>query len=130
MTRETAPSQRVALKAGQAQVRAPQTKAKSDSSEAGEQIHDVQKTEGLPTGKEIEKPMLSPGASPGEKEKVKASKSKTVVIKEGDNLFRIILRAYGTYNDKLVRLVLSENTEISSPQQIVVGRVIKLPEVK
>jgi phage tail protein X len=53
-----------------------------------------------------------------------------VVVKEGDNLFRIILRAYGTYNDNLVHLVLSANPEISSPQQIVVGRAIKLPEVK
>jgi Mrp family chromosome partitioning ATPase len=132
MTPENAPSQRVALKAGQAQVRAPQTKIKSDASEVGEQIHDVQKTQSLPAGKEIEKPMLSPGVgvSPGEKDSVKASKSKTMVVKEGDNLFRIILRTYGTYNEKLVSLVLSENPEISSPQEIVVGEVIKLPEVK
>lgn len=104
MTRETAPSQRVALKAGQARVRAFQTKAKSDSSDAGEKTHDVQKTEDLLAGKEIEKPMLSRGHV----QVKRIGKGRSITdcsLKEGDNLFRIIIRAYGTYNDKIDSLV-------------------------
>jgi hypothetical protein len=130
ITTETTLPQRVALKTGEAKVPEPQIKAKSDINKADEHIHDVQKAKVLTVVKEIEKPMLSIGQSPDVKETSKASQSKTVVIKEGDNLFRIILREYGTYNDNLVRLVLSENPEISSPKQIVVGRAIKLPDVK
>jgi Mrp family chromosome partitioning ATPase len=130
ITQETAPSQRVALKTEKAKVPESQIKSKSDINEADEHIHDVQKAKVLPVVQEIEKPMLSIGHSSDVKEPSKASRSKTVVVKEGDNLFRIILRAYGTYNDNLVHLVLNANPEISSPQQIVVGRAINLPEVK
>ena len=63
-----------------------------------------------------------------EKGRVKDGKSRSVVVKEGDNLYRIILGTYGRYNKELVRLVLSENPEISNVKNIAVGRVIRLPE--
>jgi hypothetical protein len=54
---------------------------------------------------------------------------RTVVVSQGDNLFRIILGAYGTYNEGLLRRVLDENPEIPSSKKILVGRTIRLPRV-
>ena len=105
-------------------------KNNTETKAVDEQIHESPKTDDLLSGIKAEKPMDSPGAGTYEKDKVKDRQSRTVVvIKEGDNLYRIILRTYGTYNEELVRLVLSVNPKISSPKHIVVGRAIKLPDV-
>jgi general secretion pathway protein A len=54
----------------------------------------------------------------------------TVTVKKGDWLYKIIARNYGTYDKPTLDLVLKENAEISSPDKIYEGQVIKLPEVK
>jgi len=126
---EAVPSGKEELKTGEARENVLPRKVESDSSEIGQQTDDVEQANDLPSGIETEKPIDSPGADPEEKGKVKDRQSRTVVVREGDNLYRIILRAYGTYNDELVRLVLGENPEISNPKKIVTGRAIKLPEV-
>ena len=54
---------------------------------------------------------------------------RTVVVSEGDNLFRIILGAYGTYDEELLRHVLNENPDIPSSKKILVGRAVRLPRV-
>jgi len=107
----------------------PKKKIDTETKAVGEQIHESPKTVTLSMETKKEDPPMTREAAPDEKDKVKDRQSRIVVVKEGDNLYRIILRAYGTYNDEIVSLVLSENPEISSPKKIVVGRAIKLPEV-
>ncbi len=53
-----------------------------------------------------------------------------MVVKRGDNLFRIIVRAYGKYDRATLRAVLGENPKIQSAEQIKAGQVIRLPEKK
>ena len=79
--------------------------------------------------KEIEKPMLNQGNLTGARSRVKPRQAQIVVVKKGETLFRIIYRTYGTYNDKIVSIVLSENPKIFNPTHIVAGQVIKLPEI-
>ena len=55
---------------------------------------------------------------------------KSVTVKKGDWLYKIIARNYGTYDKLTLDLVMKENAEISSPDKIYEGQVIKLPEVK
>ncbi len=50
-----------------------------------------------------------------------------VVVKEGDNLTRIISETYGRFDPALLSAVLEQNPEIQSPDRLVVGQVIKLP---
>ena len=107
----------------------PKRKNNTESKAVGDQIDESPKTVTLSMETKKEEPLMASEAGPDEKDKVKDRQSRTVVVREGDNLYRIILRAYGTYNDELVRLVLSENPEISNPKKIVTGRAIKLPEV-
>ena len=61
--------------------------------------------------------------------RTEAGQVRTVVVSEGDNLFRIILGAYGTYDKELLRHVLNENPEIPSSKKILVGRAVRLPRV-
>jgi len=125
----TAPSTRTEFKAGQARGNAHKRKIESDSNKVDQQTRDFKKTGGLLVDKEIEKPILSQGNSPAEKSGASARQAQIVVVKKGETLFRIIYRTYGTYNDKIVSLVLSENPKIFSPTHIVAGQVIKLPEI-
>ena len=53
-----------------------------------------------------------------------------VVVKEGDNLTRIISQTYGRFDPALLSAVLEQNPEIQSPDRLVVGQVIKLPANK
>lgn len=63
------------------------------------------------------------------KGRTEAGQVRTVVVSEGDNLFRIILGAYGTYDEELLRHVLDENPDIPSSKKIIVGRTVRLPRV-
>ena len=49
------------------------------------------------------------------------------VVKPGDTLNGIILRTYGEYSKALLKTVLAQNPDISKPDQIFAGQVIKLP---
>ena len=61
--------------------------------------------------------------------RTEAGQVRTVVVSEGDNLFRIILGAYGTYDERLLRHVLDENPDIPSSKKIIIGRTVRLPRV-
>ena len=50
-----------------------------------------------------------------------------VVVKSGDNLYKIITHAYGSCNGAILGTVLQENPEIQNPDHILVDQVIKLP---
>jgi hypothetical protein len=52
---------------------------------------------------------------------------RVVVAKEGDNLYRLILRRYGRYDSDILRQVLQENPRITNPDWILVGQAIRLP---
>ena len=53
-----------------------------------------------------------------------------MVVKKGDNLNRIIFRAYGRYDKAIFHAVLRKNPEIQRPDLILVGQVIHLPEMQ
>jgi hypothetical protein len=61
--------------------------------------------------------------------RTEAGQVRTVVVAEGDNLYRIIIGAYGAYDEELLRHVLNENPEIPSSKKILVGRTVRLPRV-
>ena len=61
--------------------------------------------------------------------RTEAGQVRTVVVAEGDNLYRIIIGAYGAYDEELLRHVLNENPEIPSSKKIIVGRPLRLPPV-
>ena len=61
--------------------------------------------------------------------RTEAGQVRTVVVAEGDNLYRIIIGAYGAYDEELLRHVLNENPEIPSSKKIIVGRTLRLPPV-
>ncbi|NIO20776.1 MAG: LysM peptidoglycan-binding domain-containing protein, partial [Candidatus Aenigmarchaeota archaeon] len=71
---------------------------------------------------------VSPGPSGSEAPESSTRETSIVVIKEGDNLFKIITQAYGRYNKAMLDEVLRKNPDIKSPEHIMVGQVIKLPK--
>ena len=89
---------------------------------------------------EEQKVAIHTGASPEPKaslpvktdvtEKAESTSARTVVVEQNDNLSRIIQRAYGGYKDSLLAKVLKENPEIRTPDYILVGQVIRLPELE
>jgi LysM repeat protein len=98
----------------------------SKTGTAGEQIHDLQ-TASVPTlGTKADEP-ASDEAAGSERNGVKARQTKVVVVKKGDSLFKIINRAYGKYNNSILKDVVRENPEINSLDRIYEGQVIKLP---
>ncbi len=66
--------------------------------------------------------------SSGDVKTREAQQMNAVVVKTGDNLYRIITRAYGKYDRAILEAVLRENPEILSPDRITVGQTIKLPK--
>lgn len=53
--------------------------------------------------------------------------NRTVAVKKGDSLFRIITRTYGKYDTAALSAVLRENPWIENPDHIEVGQQIRLP---
>ena len=53
-----------------------------------------------------------------------------VVFEDGQNLYRIIIQTYGTYNDEILNKVLRANPDIIGPTQIHEGQTINLPVFK
>lgn len=129
MTSEIASFTESALEAGQTRVNDHKRKNESDSNEVNQPMRDGIKTAGLTVEKEIEKPVLSRDNGSEGKRKAESRQGKVVVVQKGDTLFRIIYKAYGTYNAKIVNLVLKENPKIINSTHIVAGQVIKLPEI-
>ena len=80
------------------------------------------------TQKEV--PAINPGEARQEKNRGKRGQMTVAVVMKGDNLFRIINEAYGTYNEALLKAVLHENPEVQNPDRIFVEQVIWLPKIK
>ncbi len=78
----------------------------------------------------IQLPLVNPEASPRETGEPGTGETQVVVVKEGDNLTRIISRTYGRYDTTLLSAVLQQNPEVQNPDRLVVGQVIKLPANK
>jgi type II secretory pathway predicted ATPase ExeA len=64
---------------------------------------------------------------PDESPKSSKRRAQIVVVREGDNLTRIINRAYGKFDSAVLNSILHENSEIRDPNLLKVGQVIKLP---
>jgi len=77
-----------------------------------------------------EGPAINPGGALQERNRSKREQMSGAVVMKGDNLFKIINEAYGTYNETLLRAVLHENPEIRDPDRIFVEQVIWLPKIK
>jgi general secretion pathway protein A len=56
--------------------------------------------------------------------------SRVALVRRGDTLYRIILRAYGDYTRQILGRVLKHNPEIGDPDKIFVGQKIELPGEK
>ena len=130
MTGETATlSTEATVKREQPQVIGHNGNSESDANKVDQPMRDGNKTAGFTVKKEIEKPILGQDNGSEEKGKAESRQGKAVMVKKGDTLFRIIYRTYGTYNAKIVNLVLKENPKIINSTQIVAGQIIKLPEI-
>jgi len=78
----------------------------------------------------IQLPLANPEASPREAGEPGTGETQVVVVKEGENLTRIISRTYGKYDSALLSAVLEQNPEVQNPDRLVVGQTIKLPPTK
>ena len=76
-----------------------------------------------------ENPAVDKTKTPGEKDKAQVVSERIVVVKRGDNLYRIILGAYGRYDNTKLASLLRQNPEINNPDLIVVGQAVKLPAI-
>ncbi len=81
------------------------------------------------TSPEPEAPSRLPAADDPSVKRVDRQ-NRVAVVKPGDTLSRIILRTYGEYSTALLKNVLTQNPDISEPDQILVGQAIKLPDEK
>jgi phage tail protein X len=63
-----------------------------------------------------------------EKKPKKEEGGQYIVVKKGDTLEKILLKAYGRYDQSRISLVLDANPEISNVNAIFVGQLIRLPE--
>jgi phage tail protein X len=63
-----------------------------------------------------------------DKKPAKQEDSQYIIVKEGDTFKKILLKAYGQYNQSRISLVLDANPEISNVNTIFVGQLIRLPE--
>ncbi len=61
--------------------------------------------------------ILEPSA--GERGESQTRQQQIVVVKRGDSLSRIIIRAYGSYNGATLSTVLQENPEIENPTRVI-----------
>jgi len=78
-----------------------------------------------PSGNKLTIPKSLPVSSPD----VKDDRGKhTVVVKQGETLYNIILRVYGKADPKILDAILKINPEIKNPNFILENQVIKLPD--
>jgi len=76
-----------------------------------------------------ENPAVDKTKTAGEKDTAQVVSERIVVVKRGDNLYGIILGAYGGYDNTKLASLLRENPEINNPDLIVVGQAVKLPAI-
>jgi len=80
-----------------------------------------------PVAVKHQQPAVDLEPSGGESGESQIRKEQMVVVKKGDSLSRIIIRAYGSYNGATLSTVLQKNPEIENPDLILVGQSIELP---
>jgi general secretion pathway protein A len=95
----------------------------------------VQSTTGTKEGEvTIETPKKGPALNSQnpnqEKNRGTSGQRAVAVVMKGDNLFKIISEAYGTYNEAILTAVLHENPEVRNPDKIFVDQVIRLPNIE
>jgi len=72
-------------------------------------------------------PAPAPRPSEVRPRKAGTAGERTVTIRAGENLYRVILSAYGGYTPELVDRVMRANPNISAPERVAVGTVLRLP---
>jgi nucleoid-associated protein YgaU len=75
----------------------------------------------------IKEPVKITEAAPRTRPDVIRTQPQFIVVKRGDSLTSILRRAYGTYSEQLLHMVLNENSDIDNPDFILTGQMIKLP---
>ena len=83
--------------------------------------------EGVPP--KIAGPTLKPKVDVDESDRLQKTKERVVLVQRGESLYRIIFKNYGTYNSKILGLVLRENPKILNPSHVAVGQPITLPDI-
>jgi general secretion pathway protein A len=63
-----------------------------------------------------------------EKRPPKEENGQYIIVRQGDTLEKILVKAYGQYDQSRVSLVLAANPHISNANVIFVGQLIRLPE--
>jgi general secretion pathway protein A len=74
-----------------------------------------------------------PGLAAGEMTAADASGTKfvaTVVVQEGDTLFRLAGGVYGSADEKILRRILETNPGITDPDTLFVGTTIRFPAIR
>ena len=84
----------------------------------------------MPMEAQKEGPAMNSGVALQGSNRVQESPMEVAVAMKGDNLFKIINEAYGTYNEAILKAVLHENPEIRDPDRIFVEQVIRLPKIE
>jgi general secretion pathway protein A len=107
---------------------APQEEVESKPQTFDEQPHSDRAIADATMETENHKPDVIPEGAQSETEESQIRKEQMVVVKRGDSLSRIIIRAYGSYNGTTLSTVLQENPEIENPDLILVGQSIELPK--
>jgi nucleoid-associated protein YgaU len=91
---------------------------------------ELEKQKGVMRAETASEPKVTLPAKAAVREKAQSAAARTVVAQRNDNLSRIIERAYGRYKDRLLAKVLKENPEILTPDFILAGQVIRLPDLE
>jgi capsular exopolysaccharide synthesis family protein len=109
--------------------RVPKEKIYPDAGAGGEKTYEIQKPAGLPVETKKEEPTSRPDQASEKRDEANSKQVRIVVVMRGDTLFKIIDRAYGKYDEGILKTVLHENPGISSVDQITEGQIIKLPSL-
>ena len=104
-------------------------KAGSEVSSIEEYPQMLHKSAKLPSEANKKESPKRPETASGDGQKALSERQWVVVVKKGDSLSKIITQNYGKYDEELLTTVIRENPEILSPDRILVGQIIKLPEL-
>lgn len=80
-----------------------------------------------PEDNEIHYQIKSSLVSPENLESALKGINNHIIVKAGDSLSKILIRNYGSYNEKVLTEVLQHNPDVHDPNVLFVGQTIKLP---
>ena len=107
---------------------APQEELEPKPQAVDEEADGYQSLAADPVAVKHQQPAVDLEPSTSERGESQTREQQMVVVKRGDSLSRIIIRAYGSYNGATLSTVLQENPEIQNPDLILVGQSIELPK--